>query len=232
MSRLFAALFVAMSLGCSNLNYQKSWKQPPPPESLTTRGTRVRIVDARPNWEQKPFRDAIVLHALDEATPPVWDQLEAGMIKVADELAERPERIEVTVQSIQLVTKDPVKLAEEAENQRKFRSEPDENAGILEMLQSFLIGIPLELVLNAPFEKKYPPGLGESPDGTSCAFQADVTITWPGGRKRTIPVSALATTDQPGEPREARVGLSAAVQMATFQVGDQLRNALKERRSP
>jgi hypothetical protein len=230
--RFIGIMLPAVLLGCSNLTYQKSWKQPPPAESLTQKGTKVRIVDERPKWEQKPFRDAIGLHALDETTPPLWKQLQGSILAVADELSDRPERIDVTVRSIQLVTKDPVKLAVEAENQRFFRCEPDENAGVSEMLLSFLINIPLELMLNAPFEKKYPPALGQSPDGTSCALKADVTITWPGGRKKTIPVSALATTDRPGEPREPRVGLSEAVQLATFQVGDQLRNALGSPRSP
>jgi hypothetical protein len=232
MTRLVAVLVLVLPLGCSNLNYQKAWKPTPPPESLTQRGTKVRFIDERPNWERKPFRDAIVLHALDDATPPVWTQLEGTISAATDELAERPERVEVTVRSIQLVAKDPVKLAEEAENQRKFRSEPDEDVGLPETFASILFAAPFELLLNAPFEKKYPPGLSESPDGTSCAIKADVTFTWPGGRTKTIPVSALATTDRPGESRDARVGLSEAVQLATFQMGEQLRTALGTSISP
>jgi hypothetical protein len=230
--RLIGLLLPALALGCSNLTYQKSWKQPPPPESSTQRGTTVRIVDARPKWEQRPFRDAIILHALDDATPSVWNQLHGSISTVADELPERPERIEVTVQSIQLVTVDPYKMLEELENQRKVRVEPSEDAELADSFVTALFGPLLELILNAPFEKKYPPALGQSPHGTSCTLKADVSLTWANGRKKTISVSALATTDHPGESRDPRGGLSEAVQLATFQMGEQLRTALGTSISP
>ena len=230
--RAISVVLPALLLGCSNLNYQKCWKQPPPPDSVTKAGTKLRIVDARPKWEQKPFRDAIALYALNDTTPPVWEQFQSSIGSVAEGLSDRPERIEVTVRSIQLVVKDPVKLAQEAEDQRGFRSEPDENAGFSEMLASLFFGAALESLLNAPLEKQYPKALQEAPDGVSCGLKADVTITWPGGRRRTIPVSALATTDHAGEPRDPRDGLNEAVHLAMVQVQDQLRKGLGNRRAP
>jgi hypothetical protein len=230
--RTIGILLPALLLGCSNLTYQKCWKQPPPPESVTKAGTKLRIVDARPKWEQKPFRDAIALYAVNDTTPPVWEQLQTSIGNLADELPERPERIEITVRSLQLLTMDPAKLAQEAEDQHVVRNEPDENAGFSEMVFSAFFGAMLEGLFNAPLQKHYPKGLGEVPDGVSCTFKADVTIVWAGGRRQTIPVSALATTDHPNDLRDPRDGLSEAVHMALFQVQEQLRKQLGNHRTP
>jgi hypothetical protein len=224
--RAIGVLLPALLLGCSNLTYQKCWKQPPAPESATSDGTKLRIIDARPKWEQKPFRDAIALYGVNDTTPPVWEQMLCSMASVAEGLREHPERIEVTVRALQLLTMDPAKLAQEAEDQHVVRNEPDENAGLSEMLFSAFFGAILEGLLNAPLEKHYPKGLGEVPVGVSCTFKADVTIIWAGGRRQTIPVSALATTDHPNDLRDPRDGLSEAVQMALFQVQEQLRKQL------
>jgi len=228
--RAIGVLLPAFLLGCSNLNYQKSWKQPPPPDTMTKAGTKLRLVDARPKWEQKPFRDAIALYAVNDTTRPVWEQVQTSISSVADELSDRAERIDVTVRSIQLVAKDPVKLVQEAEEQRGFKSEPDENAGFSEVLVSAFFGSALESLLNAPLEKHYPKALLDAPEGVSCAFKADVTITWPGGRQKTIPVAALSTTDHPNDERDPREGLSEAFQLAMFQIQEQLKKAVANRR--
>lgn len=220
------AVVSAPAAGCTNLNYQKAWKVPVPQEVVTDTGTAVAITDQRPRWERKPFRDAMSLYGMGDIAPPPWEQLRDAVAAVVGESPERPERVEVVVRSVQLVVKDSNRVAEEAERRHVFHNEPAEDCGLWASLASVLIGVPLEILLNAPLEKRYPADLWNAPEGTSCRIRADVTVAWSDGRKKTIPVSALSTTARPGEPGEPRDGLNEAVRLAMFQVQDQLRRGL------
>jgi hypothetical protein len=230
--RAVSVLLPLFLVGCTNLNYQRAWNDSPPAETLTQVGTELRIVDARPKWERKPFNDAMSLYAVSAITPSLWEQLRVAVGETIAEVADKPERADVVVRSIQLVVKDSERLAAETERRHLFHVQLDDDAGFSGMLAYLFIGIPLEVFVNLPLEKRYPSELGKSPEGISCTIKADVTVVCPGGRKQSIPISVMSLADAQGGPQEPRDSLSETVRLTMLQVREQLRKGLGVQPSP
>jgi hypothetical protein len=87
------------AVGCKGLEGGRTGEALPPTNGIV-------IDDRRPDWEKRPFTGPVTLYQLGKVSPNPWDQLAKETEAVVAAMANKPDRVSVTVTAFRLVKKD------------------------------------------------------------------------------------------------------------------------------
>ncbi len=206
MNRKLGAALLLFALGCHTTPHATL---PPEPvvRPVDVNGVAAVINDQRLEWEKKPFSGRVTLYQLGGTTPDPWTQLANETAAIITAMPERPARVEVCVTSFRLVYKQSPKRRLDPSDSAKGVGLPIQAGGgkvpnstkdtdyapVPSDSQGLWSSMGLSSVPKEANSCENP--ISEDPTGTSCTLRASVRIIYPGGREKTVNVSAIATGD-------------------------------------
>lgn len=232
----------AIAAGCTGPQYYTA-----PPDTVapdrTVDGVSFRIVDQRPEWEKKPFTGVVCLYHLGKAHPDAWTQLADETNAVVGQMPQKPERVEVTVQSFRLV-----RSADSVPKYRDLSAGPNANPQ-MQLAQHTRAnaeqrdrtlgrdggsnaartdagdGPPNKVA--AVFASKDDPrrALAEHPAGASCRIQVSIKLTFAGGEAKTIDFTTMSRAPNDSSDYYGQA-MDNATKAAVIDYGNQFRKSV------
>jgi hypothetical protein len=206
-------------------------------------GATVQLIDQRPDWEKKPFIGSVCLYHLDKAH--AWEKLAEDVDGVVADIPQKPERVDVVVTSFRLV-----RSGDAGSRYRDLSAGPNANPNVRSQSlgrnlggdqttpqggNSPAPGADRPPVADGPpnklelaFAAKDDPRrmLVDCPVGASCAIEATVRLTFPGGAERAVPVKTIGRAPNDADSGYWGQALDNATRTAVTDFGRQLRAGL------